>query len=346
MPEPAAPSKPQSRPRRFWLWAPYVAVAVLAAAGAIGWFGLKIGLERGLDATAQRLTAQGYALSWKSRRVDGFPFRLDLTLEEPRIAEPSGWALAAAQLKGEAFAYDPGHWILAAPSGVILTRPGKGAVAVSGQALRASLGALGTAAPRFAFEGLKLAFKPEPGATAMPIVSADRLEMHLQPGPGDQAALLVRLDGGRAEPSGALGHLAGAKPVALIWDSRLSHLSQIAGVDWPSAVRRWVAAGGQMTVVQAGLTLGGATLASQAGSLTVGEDGRLRGALPLTLRQGEAALDALGAARALDPDAAHTAAAVARARQGADGSAAMALTFQAGVATLGPVNLGPALKLY
>jgi hypothetical protein len=317
-----------------------------AVVGGVYWFVLKARLEQGLDAAAEHMRAQGYDLSWKRRRVDGFPFRLDLTLDEPRVAEPSGWALAAPQLKGEAFAYEPAHWIWAAPSGLVLTRPGKGAVTVTGQALRASLSGLSGPAPRFSFEGLKLVLTPLPGAAPAALTAADRLELHLQPGPDDQAALLIRLDGGHANLPAALNGPASAKPVSLIWDSRLSHISQLSGPDWPSAVRRWTAGGGQMSVVQAGLTLANATLADQSGTLSVDADGRLSGALPLTLRQGGAALGALGAVHAVDPDAAQAATAIAQARQGADGTAAMTLTFQAGVATLGPINLGPALKVY
>ena len=48
----------------------------------------------------------------------------------------------------------------------------------------------------------------------------------------------------------------------------------------------------------------------------------------------------------MNPDAAQAAATVAQARQGTNGAVAMALTFRAGVATLGPISLGPALRIY
>ena len=302
MPEPAAPSKP---PRRLWLFAPYVAVALLAVAGAAGWFAAKAQVEARLDAAAQGLRLRGYDVSWSGRRVDGFPFRLDLTLDNPRIADRAGWALSAPRLEGEAEAYDPRRWIFAAPAGFTLTRPDKGPLQVTGQAVRASVSGLGSAAPRLSFQGLKLAFTPVPGAAPALIGAADLLELHLQPGPDDQAALLLRLERSVAP--------AGPDALALTWTARLSHVSQLSGPDWPSAVRRWTGAGGAMTVDQADLTLGGLRVGAGGGALSVGPDGRLQGAVPVTA----------GA-----------------------GGALTALRFKDGRTRLGPLVLGPAPKVF
>jgi hypothetical protein len=76
------------------------------------------------------------------------------------------------------------------------------------------------------------------------------------------------------------------------------------------------------------------------GTLGVGSDGRLVGAVPLELRQAGRAIAALTDSKALDPMAAGSAAAVAAAR--AQGEAATVnLVFQAGVTTFGPVKVGP-----
>jgi len=320
MPEPQAPSKPpRRRPRRFWLFAPYIAVAVLALAGAAGWFVARVELGRRLDREVQTLRAEGVQVSWTRRRVTGFPFRLDLTLDAPRIADRTGWALAAPQVEGEAFAYDPSHWIFAAPSGVTLTRPGRGALDVTGQAIRISVSGLGSPAPRFSFQGLKLTFSPEPGAAPASLGAADLLEAHLQPGPDDQAALLIRLDGGR--PPLSVATSGPDQTLALVWDSRLSHMSALSGADWPSAVKHWSAGGGVMSLATAQLTLGGLQLSAKPATLTVGDDGRLQGAVPLAFSQGRAARTLFG-------------------------SAPLTLTFQGGATRLGPLPLGPAFRVF
>jgi hypothetical protein len=320
MPEAQAPSKPPSRkPRLFWLLAPYAAVAVLAAVGSVGWFIARIDLARNMDHAVQTLRAQGVDVSWTRRRVGGFPFRLNLILEGPRIADRSGWTLTAPRIEGEAFVYDLGHWIVAAPQGVIVTRPGRGALDVTGQAIRASVTGLGSPAPRYSFQGLKLTFSPEPGAAPPSLGAADLLEAHLQPGPDDQAALLIRLDGGRPPLSAAANGTD--QNLALVWDSRLSHMSALSGSDWPTAVRRWTAKGGVINLVHAQLTLGAIQLAARPATLTVGDDGRLQGTVPLSLSQSRAAKTLFG-------------------------SAPLTLTFQGGATRLGPLPLGPAFRVF
>ncbi len=76
-----------------------------------------------------------------------------------------------------------------------------------------------------------------------------------------------------------------------------------------------------MAVVKAKLTLGGVLLETQPASLTVSDDGHLQGALPLGLSQGRMAKTVFG-------------------------SAPLALTFQNGVARLGPLGLGPAFRVF
>ena len=283
MPEPSASPQP-ARPRRFWLWAPYVVVLAALIAWTVVWWAMSLRLQSELDAQAKNLRAHGYAASWTDLKVDGWPFRMDLTLTQPRFGEPSGWAVAAPMLKGETAPYAPDHWIFAAPQGLTLTRPGKGPLTVSGRAIRASVGGLGSPRPRFSFEALDLALSPAPGGQPAAFSSADRLELHLQPGPDDQAALLIRIEDAKLAPSANLARIA--PTLDLTWDSRLSHLSALHGKDWPAAVQAWTAAGGAMSVAAAKLSLGGLSLEGSGGTLTVGDDGRLRGVASLTVAKG------------------------------------------------------------
>src|SRR5580693_9072889 len=105
--EPDAPRKPRpdKGPRRFWLYAPYVVVLVAAIGWSAAWVWIRSEVAGRMDATAQRLREAGLTMDWKARRIDGYPFRVDVTLDDVRLAEPSGWALAASQIKAEAYAY-------------------------------------------------------------------------------------------------------------------------------------------------------------------------------------------------------------------------------------------------
>lgn len=323
MPEPVSPPQPK-RPRRFWLFAPYAAVLIALIAWTGVWWAEKTALEKALAGQAAALIARGYAASFTVAGIDGWPFRLRLTLLAPRFGEPSGWSVSASRLEAVAAAYDPGRWTLVAPDGLVLTRPGKGPLNVSGRAIRASAGGLTSDARRFSFEGLDLSLAPAPGGQPAAFTTAGRIEAHLQPGPDDQAALLIRIEDAALRPASALGRLAPGQAFGLMWDSRLSHLSALHGQSWPAAVQAWVQAGGAMTVVDGKISLGDLVLQGSGGPLVADADGRLSGDLPLRVQGGEASGLAAAAPVLTGP---------------------VDLTFQGGRAAIGPFPVGPALKV-
>jgi hypothetical protein len=328
MPDPSAPPQPKSprkRPSRFWLFAPYAALLVAALAWSAYWWAASGRLQRKVIDEAKALQMQGYVARWSSIKVDGYPFRLRLVLTGPRLADSAGWGFSATRLEAMALAYATDRWVLAAPQGLIFSRPGKGDVAVSGKALRASMSALGSAQPRFAFEGDALTLAPAEGATPPPFAAIDRLELDMQPGPNDQAAFYVKLDGGTLRPEAGLARMAAGKPFSLAWDARLTRRSALHGSNWPGGVQAWRNAGGSMTVAGATLGIGGLTLKGQGGPLSVDPDGRLTGEIPLKLEPGQvsnqATLQALGL---LGP---------------------VPLSFQDGRASIGPIPVGASLKI-
>jgi hypothetical protein len=333
MPDPSAAPQAQSphdegptrKPRRFWLFAPYVALLVAVLAWSAVWQVEKWRLSRALTKEVAELQKQGYTAQWSSLKIDGYPFRLRVTLIGPRWGDNAGWGLSATKIEAQAYAYAPSQWILAAPEGLIVTRPGEGALTVSGKAIRASIGGLGSAQPRFSFEGDALALTPAPGAAPPPFSAVGKIEAHLQPGPNDQAALLLRIDDAQLRPETGLAKLAAGKPFDLLWDSRLTRLSAFRGSNWPGALQAWRNAGGLLTVTDAKLGLAGVTFDGQGGPITVDTDGRLKGELPMKLQGGEGAAKALlQAIGLLGP---------------------VPLRFQDGRATIGSTPIGQALKI-
>lgn len=327
MPDPSvtlqARLEPERKPRRFWLFAPYVAllVAILAWSGV--WWMEKLRVEHEITGKAAELEKQGYTARWQSLKIDGWPFRLHITLTQPEAGDSAGWTVTAPQLVVQAMAYAPDTWVLAAPDGLTLARPGKGALAVSGQAIRASVGGLNSDRPRFSFEGDDLRLAPAEGAQPAAFSAIDKLELHMQPGPDDQAALLVSVDGGALRPEAGIAKLASGKPFDLSWDARLTKLSAFKGSNWPGALQAWRNAGGQMTVAEAELGLGGLKLKGQGGPIMVDTDGRLSGqiALKVDTGVGQALMSALGL---LGP---------------------VELSFTDGRAAIGRVPVGAALKI-
>lgn len=337
---------PPARPKRFWLYAPYAALVLAALAWSLWWLYAAHLVAARMDAAQTKARAGGFELAWTGRRIAGYPFRLDVTLEAPRAAEPSGWVLGADSLKGEAYAYAPEHWVIVAPQGVSLTRPGAGTILVRGQALRASVVAIGPGAPRVSVEGLKLAFTPQPGAKGLALTGAEGFGFHLRQAGGDTVELFMRIDRGHAPASGLLGAVGEGGPVSLAWQATLSKAAEAHGPDWPSAVRAWAMSGGGLTTERGTLTAGRTAIELKGGELRADPQGYLSGALDLNLTHAPQLLATLAARAVVDPLVADSAAPVAAARQGSAPAAPVELTFQAGRATLGPVAVGPAPRLY
>ncbi len=340
------PDPPPARKlSRLGLLIPFGLTIALAIAWSVAWFVLRGQAESRMDAAVARVAKAGYALEWKERTFAGFPFRMNVTLTEFAAREPSGWALQAPRLEAQAYLHAPTHWVVAAPDGVTFVRPVGGPVRVTGKTIRASLSHLAARPPSFSFQGLGLAFEAGPGANPFGLTAAEKVEFHLRAGPDDEGGVFLTVEKGTARLSGLLGRIAGDKPVSLSWNSTLSKMSAFKGPDWPSAVRNWTADGGRMTVRQAGITAGDALIGVNAGTLSAGSDGRLRGVLQVGLRQAPRALGVMGETGTIEPDRAEAAAAVAAARESGD-QARATINFEAGQTTLGPVAIAPAPIVY
>jgi len=347
---PAPPSLPDPIParksRRLGLYAPYVLLLAGVAVWSLFWVIARNQASSRLDAAAQQLRAAGYEASWSERTVGGYPFRLDVTLTDARLRDPSGWEIETPRLEAEAYMHALGHWVMAAPQGLSFARPRGGVVNVRGKLIQASLSQLDKTPPKFSFFGRKLVFAPAAGAQPFALSSADKVEMHLLSGPNDQGAVLLRVDDGKAGPSGLFARVAGDRPISLIWDSTLTKMSAFKGPGWTNAARAWSQAGGQINVRQAGVTAGDALIGVEPATLGVGFDGRLKGALDVSLKQAPRAFTALGQDGTLPPDVAAAAAAVAGVRQGNGDVARAVLSFEAGRTTFGPVAIGPAPRAF
>ncbi|MDP1632604.1 MAG: DUF2125 domain-containing protein [Caulobacter sp.] len=313
------PDRPAARkPRRLGLILPWLALVLLAGGWSAAWFKLKAEAVARMDAAVAGMRTQGYQVSWDQRTVGGFPFRLDVNLTAPRIAEPSGWALAAPVVKSEAWIYRLDQWVMVLPAGLTLTRPQGGDVLVRADALRASLGGLDQRPPRLSVEGAGLRFDPAAGGAPYFLQSAERLELHLRPGPDNQGGMLFRVDGARLRLEGLPARVAQGRPVSLMWDLALSRMSELSGANWPAAVRRWRNAGGVITVRAAEIRGGDALLAGSGGPLTVGPDGRLEGEMKAALKEAKSGTTALSGQ----------------------------VSLKDGRVVLGPLDVGPSPRLY
>jgi hypothetical protein len=335
----AAPSrKAPQKARRGRLFTPFILAALVAGGWSYGWFWLRGQAEQRMDAQSADLKARGYDLSWSARTFHGFPFRMNVDLADARIAEPTGWALRAPMLKGEAEVYDLTHWVLVAPQGVVLTRPEAGDVTITGQALRASISHVGEYPPRVSVEGAKLTFLPAPDAKPFQLASADAMQLHLRAGPDDQGAIFFKADGAKTVFTGLLGRIAQDKTASMILETRLSHVSYLRGRNWEAAVKRWSEAGGQITLQQSQILAGDAEGKAKSGVLSVDSKGRVTGALDVAIKE---RADLSQPIRT--PEQALAAAAQA---VGQEPVIEASLKFQDGRTYLGILDTGPAPTVY
>ena len=344
--KPPQPSRRQPpHPRRLGLYAPFALLLTLAAAWSLGWFWLRGEVFRRMDAAARSWEDSGYRVDWSDRAVYGFPFRLDLDVRNARLREQSGWGLAAPRLEAEAFVFAPDHWILVAPDGVVLHRRLGGPVAIGARVLRATVSEAKAHPPRISVEGLGLTFATPAGAKPFGLASAREFHLHTRAGPQDQAAAYVEIDRAVTSGPGLLNDIATGSPVTLVGDGDFTQAGAPSGPGFAGALRAWSAAGGSLAVRRLSLQAGAVNLDSRSGTLGIGPDGRLAGAMVVRLAGVPRLLGALVADAPLAPEVAKAARAVLAARALKD-AATVTVYFQAGQTTLGPVAIGPSPRIF
>jgi hypothetical protein len=109
--------------KKAWLLIPLVLAAIAVAAWCAYWFIARDRLLAAMDAQVAAQRADGREIEWAARRVEGFPYRFKVILQQARVESPSGWALRAPRLEAQANAYRLTRWVAAAPEGVVVVRP-------------------------------------------------------------------------------------------------------------------------------------------------------------------------------------------------------------------------------
>ena len=343
MPEQTQPRKP---PSRVWLYGPFVLLALGVMAWSLIWLAISAEVTKGMDEAAQRLRAAGWQVAWSDRWVDGYPFRIDVTVQNPALREPSGWGFSSPTLKAQAYAYNLDNWIVVAPpTGFSLQRPTGGPVAVSGL-LRASLAGFEASPPRIAVEGVDLVMIPAPGGTPFFIGKADHFGLFLRPFEGGRAEAAIRYDGGVSDPNTLLGRLSNQHTTAMIGDVLISHFDALHGPDSATAIRTWSAAGGNLEVVRWGVAGDGAWLGVTPTTLSVGSNGRLAGHLAVVAHDAPRVIRALGTGGTVSAFAAEGAADLVELQSAGAPTAHFAVTFEDGMTKVGPIPIVPAPRVY
>ena len=177
----------QARARYAPLIIPFAIVLIVLVVWTAWWFWLSQQVRERLDAAAEGLRAQGWAVAYSEPVLTGWPFRTRLESDHVRLTAPTGHEIAAPRLTAEANAYRPDRWVVIAGDGLVLTRGDKGKVAVDAPVIRASASGLTQSFPNLALEVLEPVFTAHPGAEPFPLARAERIEFYLRPGRAREA---------------------------------------------------------------------------------------------------------------------------------------------------------------
>lgn len=111
------------RRSRFWLFLPYIILLILVAAYSVYWAYARSMLDRGIDDWMIAERANGAVIEYSGRKLNGFPFRFGLTLEDPvyQSADRLRWEGEQLQLVMQPWNWN--HVIARAPGRNLITEP-------------------------------------------------------------------------------------------------------------------------------------------------------------------------------------------------------------------------------
>lgn len=334
--------------RRSGCGVPALLLLILVVVGGWSgyWFFLSGQIRQGLAQTETRLEAAGWRIAHGEPRIDGWPFRIQVVMDDVEVIAPSGHGLRAPELRTEATAYQLDRWVIVAPDGLELGRAAKGWVAVQGQALRASVSQLAGAPPRVIIEFDQPRFTPTEGSEPFPITGAARLIINLMPEAEGRAGVLFDLDTATPRPGGVLARMSENRVFDLSAEGVADQAGRLSGATWSEALAAWSREGGALTEVRLEATAEQDFARGQSDRLSADPNGRLVGDLQVHLRGGTAPIAGLAQAPGVDPRAAAAVAVGAQLTSGFRGETNVLLRFSDGRTIVGPVSLGPAPKVF
>ncbi len=255
------------RRSRFWLYAPFIILALLAAGWSSLWALARAKVDQELDAGIAREARAGRNWTCRDRHVGGYPFRIEvrcgsLALVSSRwgdeVRVDAGPAVAVAQVA------TPGHIILQMSGPLLAVLPQGRKAELNWKQFDASLRLSG-----LAFERLSLALSEpvltvaEPGQAAAEAWRAMAAEAHLRPHPQRFASegtvdLAVSAKGGVLPVLDAL--LGNADIADLDLQASLSRALNFRRGFNPDALEAWRNEGGGLEMTKLVLNKGSARL--------------------------------------------------------------------------------------
>lgn len=330
---------------RYWLLV--VAVVGFCAAYVFYWRALAREVERGFEEWTVARIAEGYDIRFDSYRVEGFPGRIELTVERPMAADPrhhAAWSWAAERVRALAQPWNLRHVIvdLGQSHGFGWDQDGeRRTLKVTANSAKASFRMRGPdSIERAAADLLGLSISGD--GLAQP-VAVQRLQVH------------QRLNGGedKDRPAGSFNLSVEAEKTALPPDQsgplgpdlrqfNATFLLAPPLPKGPDDIVQWRDQGGSVDVTNFALAWGPLDMRGN-GTLSLDKQMRLLAALSSEVRGFKETINALAEAGRMRPNVARTAqqALDLMARPGSDGKPTLTvpITAQDGRLYVGPLEL-------
>jgi hypothetical protein len=278
---PAAPTAdlPARRPSRFWLYTPFVLLAVLAIAWTAAWFVIRGRVADGIDGWLAAEAGAGRQWTCAERAIDGYPFRIELSCAELRW-QSEGSSGTLGPVEAVAQVYQPRH-VIVLVGGPLRFSGGAVTAAAEWRLLEASI--------RIGRDGLQrasvIAQAPQVRLAGLPgdlALSSESLNLHLRPSPTRAAEgavdIAANATGARVPALDALA--GGAEPANLQLDLTATETDAFAQGFDPDQAEAWREAGGRIDLLLLSIAKGARRLEAK-GSLRLDDQHRPAGQLTL-----------------------------------------------------------------
>jgi len=253
---PDNPSDLPARHSRFWLFAPFVLLGLVAAGWTTAWLMIRDQTSRALDDWMASEAALGRQWACPGRTVGGFPFRIEVSCASLSLQRPDS-RLTLGPVTTVAQVYRPRHLIVLV-SGPLRASDGNIGVEGTWRLLEASIrttpeglqrASVAADGPEFRLTGLA------PGDLNL---SAQHVEMHLRPNPARAAegAYDWSLRATKLAVPGLDALIGGAEPVDLGVDLTATQARDVAARPLAEELERWRQAGGRLEIARFAIAKG------------------------------------------------------------------------------------------
>ncbi len=287
-----------TKPRRLWLYIPFVLLALVAVAWSALWFYGRSRINAEIDNLFAREATVGREWSCPDRSITGFPFRIEGRCSNPSYRQRGdGGEVINGQLKGltiigtTAGALAMAHVISEFEGPLVVRSPLAPDLTATWKSARASTRGGVNRLERLSLEVDTLAMTSATGGRW----TANRLEAHLREG-SDPAAqgtydLAVKLENAVIPETDILTNTR--DPINLELDARVLGLNTVDRRNWRATVDAWRAGGGTIKVEQLRLAKGAPRLEAK-GDLKLDDQRRIEGRLDASFVNAGAILQQFG----------------------------------------------------